>query len=270
MKLPLISHSLVAFACAFALSAPAFAQTQTPAESEPAATSSWQDAVRRSSENGNFLPLTLTPSVATSAAQGAGFGGYDSAKGSAVFESFAEARVIGPIAVRVGAALRDDGEELGPAIGARAQLLSQERHGVMGAVALFYKAEGFTEGEGEIETVLSLGTRVGRTLLLGNLAYGQDPEGRERDGELRAATLVRISRSFQLGLDARGRFDLGSEDSKLRASREPTYDVDAGPVAILALGPVALSGHVGLSVIRRLDERAEGGVVALAGVGTAF
>jgi hypothetical protein len=150
------------------------------------------------------------------------------------------------------------------------QLLSQERQGVVGAVALFYKAEGFTEAEGEIETVLSLGTRVGRTLILGNVAYGQDPEGHERDGELRAATLVRFPSGLQLGLDARARFDLGSEEAKLRAAREPKFDLDAGPVAILALGPVALAAHAGVSVIRRVDERAEGGVVALAGAGTAF
>jgi hypothetical protein len=267
MKPKLIAFSFVASLLGMAASA----RAQTGTENEATKPSSWPSTVRQSNANGSFLPLSLTPSVATtSSAQAAGFGGYDSAKAAPVMQSFAEARVMGPVALRVGAALRDGEDELAPSIGVRAQLLSQERHGVVGAVALFYKAEGFTEGEGELETVLSFGTRVGRTLLIGNLAYGQDPEGNERDGELRAAALVQLPPGLQLGFDARGRFDLGSEPSKLRASNEPTYDVDAGPVASLALGPVALAAHVGVSVIRRLDQQAEGGVVALAGLGTAF
>ncbi len=68
-----------------------------------------------------------------------------------------------------------------------------------GAVAVLYKAEGFNEPEGEIELVLSAGKRLGRTMLLANLAYGQDPEARERDGEVRAAALVRVGQRAAVG-----------------------------------------------------------------------
>jgi hypothetical protein len=222
------------------------------------------------SENGSFLPLSLTPSVGASAVQAAGFGGYDSANASAVMDSFVEARLMGPLALRVASGLRRGEDELAPSIGLRAQLLSQQGHGVMGAIALFYKAEGFSEAEGEIETVLSIGTRVGRTLLIGNLVYGQDPEGNERDGELRAATLLQLSPWLQLGLDARGRFDLGSNRAKLRASNEARTDFDAGPVLVSALGPLVLGAHAGISVVRRLEQRAQAGAIVLAGLGTAF
>jgi hypothetical protein len=155
-------------------------------------------------------------------------------------------------------------------VGARAQLLSEQEHGVALAVALFYQAEGFTEPEGEIETTFALGKRWGRLLLLGNLSYGQDPEGNERDGEVSAAGLVRLVPWAQLGLDGRGRFDLGSNRAKRQLSKEPTYDVDAGPVLQLALGPVALAAHAGVSVFDRLGDQTRFGLVALAGLGTAF
>jgi hypothetical protein len=154
-------------------------------------------------------------------------------------------------------------------VGARAQLLSESEHGVALGVALFYQAEGFTEPEGEIETTLSVGKRFGRVLLLGSLSYGQDPEGNERDGEFSVAGLLRLAPWAHLGLDGRGRFDLGSERLKLQASNEPTYDVDAGPVLQVALGPVALSAHTGVSVFDRFGDTRVG-LVALAGLGTAF
>ena len=145
-----------------------------------------------------------------------------------------------------------------------------ERHAVDGAVSIFYRAEGLTEPEGEIETVLSLGRRIGRTTVIGNVAYGQDPEGRERDGEVRAATLARISERLSVGVDGRWRFDLGSDAGRLVASHEARYDLDAGPVAALTLGAIAVTGHAGVSAVGRADGRAAAGLIALAGLGTAF
>ena len=120
--------------------------------------------------------------------------------------------------------------------------------------------------------MLSVGRRMGRTMLIGNVAYGQDPEARERDGELRAAVLVGVGQraDIHVGIDARWRFDLGSETAKLMASREPTYDVDVGPVAALPLGPVALIAHAGVSAFRRVGESVRVGAVALGGVGASF
>jgi hypothetical protein len=157
-----------------------------------------------------------------------------------------------------------------PTIGARLQVLSQQRHGVDGSVSVLYRAEGFTEPEGEIEGVFGVGRRIGRTALIANLAYGQDPEGRERDGEVRLAALARIVDRLHLGLDGRWRFDLGSDTAKLQAANEPLYDVDVGPVAALTLGPVALVAHAGASVVRRVGQGAALGLIGLGGLGTSF
>lgn len=219
---------------------------------------------------GAYLPLTLSPRVGAVPALVTGQGGYDTARRSAVTQTFVEVRLWGPLALRGGAELGDTTTRLRPTIGARLQLLTQARHAVDGSVAVFYRAEGFTEPEGEIETVIAVGRRIGRTVVIGNLAYGQDPEGRERDGEVRAAALAAVSERVHLGVDARGRFDLGSDRAKLRAANEPTFDLDAGPVAALSVGPVALTAHAGASVVRRVGSDATVGLIALAGLGTAF
>jgi len=59
-------------------------------------------------------------------------------------------------------------------------LLRQDRHGLDGSLSVFYKAEGFTEGEGEIETLVALGRRFQALSVAANFVYGQDPEGNER------------------------------------------------------------------------------------------
>lgn len=235
-----------------------------------AAPRSWSQAVEQTVARGAYLPVTLTPSVGTTSALVGSFGGYDSAARSAVFNSFAELRLYGPFALRLGAGLNESGKEVAPSIGARAQLLRQERHGLNGAVSLFYKAEGFTEPEGEIESVLSFGRRESNLLWIANLVYGQDPEGHERDGEIALAALLRLSNLVHLGLDTRGRFDLGSERRKLVAEGLPDYQIDAGPVLNLALGPVAATARAGASIFRRPEQDPRLGVVAVAGLGTAF
>jgi hypothetical protein len=225
---------------------------------------------QRSIGDGAYLPLSLTPSVGRVQASAIGYGGYDAARKLAVMTTFAEVRVWGPLSLRGGGELGDTVHRLRPTIGGRFQFLHQDRHAVDGSVSVFYRAEGFTEPEGEIETVVALGRRVGRGIVIGNLTYGQDPEGNERDGEVRASFVLPVSSTFFAGVDGRARFDLGSQKAKLMASHEPTFDLDAGPVAALAVGPIAITAHAGVSLVRRVGESMTAGVVALGGIGTSF
>lgn len=266
-----LSKCCLASLCALSVWASAsLAHAQTSPDADAPAPASVSESVQRANDGGGYLPLSLSPRVEASRVLAAGFGGYDSAKKSAAMRSFAEARVYRTLALRIGARLAEGSQRVRPSVGARAQLLSEQEHGVALGVALFYQAEGFTEPEGEIETTLSVGRRFGRVLLLGSLSYGQDPEGNERDGEVSVAGLARLAPWAHLGLDGRGRFDLGSNRAKLALTNEPTFDVDAGPVLQLALGPLALSAHAGVSVFERVDEQTQLGLVALAGLGTAF
>jgi hypothetical protein len=219
--------------------------------------------------DGSFLPFTQAAAVDHQRAYAVGLAGYDSARRTGTFETAAEVRVWGPLAVRGGAVYTNGDRVLRPSFGGRAQLLHEARQGVDGALGVFYRPEGLTEPEGEIESVLSLGAHAGRTYLLGNLLYGQDPEGNERDGELRLAALRPIRSRFVIGFDGRLRFDLGSNPAKLAQRNEATLDALLGPSATALLGPIAVSLHGGGSAIR-LQERTSLGLFIGMGIGTAL
>jgi hypothetical protein len=229
---------------------------------------SWTEAVQRSVAAGSYLPLSLPPDVGVATAHAAAQAGYDGARDAATLRSFAQATVYGPLALRLGVASSNAGR-VAPSVGGRVQLLNQREHGVGFAASVFYKAEGFTELEGEIEGVLSVARRFDVWLLLSTLAYGQDPEGRERDAEVGLACMLQLSQIAHLGLDARGRFGLGEEEEAERAA-EPESDLQAGPVLSLALGPVVVSAQAGVSALRREDETTRVGLIAAAGFGSAF
>src|SRR5205085_1684538 len=130
-------------------------------------------------------------------------GGYDGARGSGLFEATAEVRVWGPVAVRGGAVYTGDDKGLRPTFGVRVQALREAAHGLDATVGAFYRPEGLTEPEGEVEAVVAAGTHLGRTYVLGNLVYGQDPEGNERDGEVRLAAMASTAPWLLLGFDGR-------------------------------------------------------------------
>lgn len=230
---------------------------------------SWTDTVQHAVAAGSYLPLSLAPDVRTNSALGSVQTGYDGARNQATLRSFAQATVYGPLAFRLGVASGSAGR-LSPSAGARVQLLNQLDHGLSLAGSVFYKTEGFTELEGEIEGVLSAARRFNAWLLLSSIAYGQDPEGHERDAELTLACLVELSRVAHVGLDARGRLDLGSRRDTLRAAGEPVSDFQAGPVLSLALGPLALSAQAGVSGLRDVNQTNHVGFIAVAGLGSAF
>jgi hypothetical protein len=240
----------------------ALAQGPAPAED----VSTGRDAVtRQSAGTGAFLPFTLSAAIDKQAALGSAVGGYDGGHKAGVFEAAAEARLFGPVALRGGAVYSSTGDRLRPSLGVRVQALRESRHGVDGALGLAYRPEGLTEMEGELEAVLSLGAHLGPTYLAGNLAYGQDPEGHERDGELRLAALHPIGARVLVGGDARVRFDLGSQAAK----QEPRLDAVIGPVASLVTGPVALLVQAGASAVK-LQEATTIGALVLGGVGASF
>ena len=247
---------------------PVAAAGQAPQVDTTAATPS--NPVQTATSSGDFLPLTLPADVGRTHVFAFAYGGYDSAAQNARLVSFAEARIYGPLALRISAQSTGASEKIAPSVAARVQFLSATQHGVDAAFSLAYNAEGFTEFEGEIEAVLAFGKTIGSWRLLGNAAYGQDGEGSERDAEFRAAAFCRLASIYYLGFDGRGRFGLGSDPAKLSAHDEPRYDADVGPVLHVALGPVALGAHVGFSLLDLVHSDPRFGVIALAGLGSAL
>jgi hypothetical protein len=240
------------------LSAPARAQTADEAR-DPAEKSA------ESARAGMFLPYTMAPRTDSQRVFALTYGGYDQARQSAQLEGTAELTIFGPVAARVGVLYGQTRNQLRPSAGLRVQALSQAEQELDLSLGAFYRPEGFTQAEGEVEAVIALGRRFGRLGLFANLVYGQDPEGAERDGEARIAGLYAFSARFQAGLDTRLRIDLGS-DSGARRAGEAEYDFISGPLASYVLGDVALLAQAGVSVLGMPGSRARVGPAALAGL----
>jgi hypothetical protein len=235
------------------------AQAHDDAETQPP-----ESTAAVSGEAGMFLPTTIAARVDSQKGYVRALGGYDSARRSAQFEALADVTIIGPLAARVGVLYAQRPNSFRPSVGLRVQALSQERQAIDLGIGVFYRPEGFTEAEGEIELVLAFGRRFGRLATFANVIYGQDPEAEERDAELRLGALYSVTTQLQAGLDARLRVDLGSEEGKRRAEGGAKYDLVVGPTASYALGPVAVIAQVGFSVFG--TSSAQLGAVALLGV----
>lgn len=227
--------------------------------------------VEETARAGSFQPLTLPASVVEMRGFAMAYGGYDSASRDPRLVSFAEARVYGPLALRFGAQTNSATGEIAPSLGGRVQLLSQANHGLDAAAFLAYNAEGFTELEGELEGGLAFGRTFGTWQLLLNLVYGQDLEGKERDGEVRTSVLYHLPPRYHFGIDGRARFDLGEEENgDAKARFEPVFDVDVGPAMSVTLGPLVAGIHGGFAALRFEGTPARYGVVALGGLGAAL
>jgi hypothetical protein len=254
----------LAFTVVLGVASLARAQAEEPQIEAPAAP---RAEISTAVHDGAVLPSTLAPRVGATGAVAFGFAGYDGARSAPIGSATAEVRVWGPFAIRGGAEYSDTRREARPTIGGRVQLLRQERHGLEGSLSVFYRPEGFTEPEGEIETFVSLGRRFERVSVFGNLVYGQDPEGNERDGELRFASLYAAGR-WTLGIDSRLRFAIGTQRSAM-AQAEPKLDLFGGPLAAATVGPIALFAQAGPSVLE-VTGATSAGVAALGGVGAVF
>jgi hypothetical protein len=218
--------------------------------------------------DGLFLPLTLSPRVGGTRAQAWGWSGYDSSRKAALFDAGAEVTLWGPIALRGGAVYSDATSRMRPYVAARVQVLRQEAHGINAAFGVSFKTEGFTEAEGEVETFASIGRRIGTLVLVGNLVYGQDPEGNERDGELRASAFQQRGR-LALGIDSRVRSAIGTQAGRA-ATTEPKFDAMGGPVAMAVIGPFVIFAEAGPSAFKMPGLATRVGLTAFGGLGSAF
>jgi hypothetical protein len=126
-----------------------------------------------------------------------------------------------------------------PGIGAGLRWLDGD---ITSTAYLFYKTEGFTEPEGEIEALLSFERAFGAVHASANIAYGQDPEGNERDGELALVAHVEPRTGWFVGGTARYRDALGStKEAVIR-------DGFAGPTTTFTFGAFAISLNAGVAM----------------------
>ena len=131
---------------------------------------------------------------------------------------------------------------------------------------LLYKAEGFSEPEGEIEASMALARPVGPLLLAGSLTYGQDVDAKNRDIEGAAAGRVEVVDRVFAGVMARYRDALGTTGEAL------ARDGFGGAVATLVVDRLAISAMAGVSGVQKTGtgQHFETGAAATLAIGAAF
>jgi hypothetical protein len=154
-----------------------------------------------------------------------------------------------------------------PGIGAAYQFLSEARHGVASTAYLVYKTEGFTEVEGEIEALVAFGKTFGPISGVVNLAYGQDADAKERDGEVAIHAHTPIGDRAVVGVAANYRDALGSG-----GDRGVLRDAFAGLTgSVVVVDPVVVTAMAGIAGVQvtGMTSMVTGPAVTLA-VGTGF
>jgi hypothetical protein len=197
-----------------------------------------------------------------------GLAGYDAATATGIARMVADVNIFGPLDLRAGLTyLSDVGpyqNKFEPQLGLRLRLLNQETAGVDLATAISYRRDRYTQDTGLVQAVLAVGRRWGHLGVLGNVAFGSDLEGDDRDGELGVALLYEAALQLQVGLESHVRFDLGSNDPRRQLRGQGAYDLQAGPVLHCAIGPAILTAETGISAYQFEHTRA--GVYALGGL----
>lgn len=212
----------------------------------------------------------FTPGLTRSAAQGLGIAtsvvSYNGASKTTTVDLNGEVQLFGPVRL----VLRVDNvfNKARPGIGAAVQWLDERKHGVSSSAYFSYKAEGLTELEGELEGLVSFGKQFGPVHGTLNLAYGQDPEGRERDGEAALGLHIEPLRGLFTGVVGRYRDALGSNGEK---STGVVRDALGGVTATYVVGRFGVTGTAGVAGIKTLTSGSmQTGAEAAMSVGTVF
>ena len=217
----------------------------------------------------NTLPATFDPNQRAVAIA---LGGADSSSKTGIARFVGDVRLFGPLDLRLGLTYLsnvDVGQnQFEPVIGLRLRILQQAQHGIDLATALFYRRDRYTSDEGMIQLNVAAARRFDRLGLFANLAYGQDPEGDDRDGDAALAVLYEVALPLQVGVEGHVRFDIASDDPRREMRRQGPLDLQAGPVVHYALGPAILVAEAGVSAYRFENTRA--GVYAIGGVGGVY
>ncbi len=117
-----------------------------------------------------------------------------------------------------------------PAIGLAYQITDPHTAPVALRISGAYKPEGFSEPEGELETVLVAAHLFDRNVARVFVAYGRDPEGRESDVEVGAGYLQRVGDNLVVGASTRYRYALALKDPT-----GPRWDAIGGAVGDVEL-----------------------------------
>jgi hypothetical protein len=186
--------------------------------------------------------------------------GYDGAQQRAEATGLLEATIINRIAVFAAVTYGEETPGVSrPALGAAVQLVDPRTFPVGARLGIAYKPEGFSEPEGEIETVLNLSHMFDRDVARVFAAYGRDPDGHESDVELAAGYLHRLATNWVVGATSRYRYAIALKDAG------PRWDLVAGAVGDFLIDRWRIELLVGAGAVETTSVAT--GPLALASVG---
>jgi hypothetical protein len=191
---------------------------------------------------------------------------YNGASKDTTLDLNGEVQVFGPVRL----VLRVDNitDKARPGIGAAVQFLDEAKHGAAASAYFTYKAEGFTEGEGELEALVSFGKQLGPVRGTFNLAYGQDPEARERDGEVALGLHIEPLRGLFTGVIGRYRDALGSDGDKGTGVLRDVLGAASATYVVGRFGVTAMAGFTGVETLT--SGSMQTGAAAALAVGAVF
>jgi hypothetical protein len=238
----------------------------SPERDEEAAPGVAAAAARSGMGLASTLPATADPEQR---AMAIALGGYDTSSATGIARFIGEVHLFGPLDLRLGLTYLSDVDigqhALEPQIGLRLRILQQSKHGIDLATAVFYRRDRYASDEGMIQLSVAISRRWDRLAVIGNLAYGQDPEGDDRDADAALALLYELATPVQVGIESHLRFDVASDDPRRRQRQQGPLDLQSGALLHYSFGPAILIAQAGVSAYRFEHTRA--GVYALGGIG---
>lgn len=221
-----------------------------------------------SAEAGAFLASALSPRSEGRRGLATIMAGWDGARSGAIYDTGAEARLLGPVSLRAGAVHDGPGTGASPHIELRLDAFRQTTHGLDMAVAAGYSDVGFNTLPAAVLKV-AVGRTVGTSYLLGNAAYQHSLQEGDRSGELRLAALHPVSRLVHVGIDSRLQIDLERDDDE--PAGEAEWEWRGGFVASHTWNQFVFTGGGGISALRlRSGGPTAVGPVFTAGFGRVF
>jgi hypothetical protein len=218
---------------------------------------------------GTALPFTVGARHERSGMLMFGYGGADLAKRAPVMLGTLDATLVDRVTIHATMANVGMSNTLRPNVGLMFDVArASEYGGIDLAVGGDYEFVGFN-GVSSVLTRASVGGDVGALRLQGNAGFGLGLEQGERYGDLRLSGLHPVAKSLYVGVDSRARMDL--ERDAMEPSGELDWDMQAGPVATLALGRFAIMANGGVSAWKlRSHDTAKVGATGSLGFGAVF
>lgn len=224
--------------------------------------------IRDSVAHGELLPWSVAARHVRQGMLVNTYGGYDAAKRTPVLIGSLEATLVDRVTLRASASNTGMAETLSPSFGVLVDMLHEEDAGLDVAFGGDYELEGWNHNQALV-TRVAAGRTAGLTRLQANAAFGIATDGVERYGDLRLSGLRPIAQGLYAGVDSRARLDL--ERDAEEPSGEVDWDVQAGPVATLAVGRWSVSATGGVSAWKpRSGRDAKVGAIGALGLGAAF